>query len=77
MEKAYVLLSFARGQEPQGVAFCSKIPGVNEIVQTWGVWDAVAKVEAENVTSIRTQIIERMREFGGLMGTMCLPIIPS
>lgn len=72
--KAYILLSFGVGKIPDGVRFCKEIPGVLEVNETWGVFDAIAKVEGESTSLIRDNILYKMREFGGLLSTICLPI---
>jgi hypothetical protein len=68
--KAYILLSFGVGKIPDGVQFCKQIPGVIEVKALWGVFDAVAKVDAVSLETV----VHKMREFGGLLSTFCLPI---
>jgi hypothetical protein len=69
--KAYILLCFGVGQTRKGVNFCSGIPGVLEVKATWGLYDAVAKVDSPSTG----QIIVEMRKFEGLLSTFCLPIV--
>lgn len=68
--KAYILLAFGVGQIPDGVKFCSSIPGVIEVTMLWGVFDAIAKVDADSLEPV----VHQIREFGGLLSTQCLPI---
>lgn len=68
--QAYILLCFRVGQIPNGVKFCSKIPGVIKIEPVFGVYDAVARVDVESLDNL----IQRFKGFAGLIKTFCLPI---
>ena len=71
--KAFILLCFSVGQTPEGVNYCSHIPGVIEVIATWGPFGAVAKVDSPSTM----QVIVEMRKFSGLLSTFCLPIVEA
>ena len=71
--KAYVLIEVRTGSIPEVVRNLRRMDGVLEANMTFGPYDAVAIVEADNVIHLGDLIAKQMQPIPGILDTItCL-----
>jgi len=68
---AYILINTEIGDEEKVYEALKEIEGVIEVHIVYGVYDIVAKVQAEDTDGLRG-IVERIRKKSGLRSTLTL-----
>jgi len=72
---AYVLLNISPGEENEVMSQLRNIPNVTETYQVYGVYDGVAKVEAESVAKIKYVVDTARQNIKGLKNTLTMMIV--
>lgn len=73
--KAYVLISARTGEAPAVVHQAKKLEGVREAHITFGPYDAVAVVEAENAKAVGHIVHNELQPIPGIVDTLtCLAV---
>ncbi|MBP7688451.1 MAG: Lrp/AsnC ligand binding domain-containing protein [Thermoflexales bacterium] len=76
--KAYVLIHTQTSETAEVVAMMRKIKGVTTADVTFGPFDAVAQVEAENLDAVGRIIVREIRPLPGVVETVtCLAVNPD
>jgi DNA-binding Lrp family transcriptional regulator len=73
--KAFVLVKARVGEISQVVNRLRTISGVTEVDGTFGSWDAVAIVEADELMHLGTIVFEEIQCTAGVESTMTLPVV--
>jgi len=73
---AYALIRTAIGAEQKVAAEVKKLPGVTEVVVTYGVYDVVARIEAESLREL-DETITRIRSLPEVVETVTLVGTPA
>ncbi len=75
MMKAYVLISARTGDAPDVVRQINRLKGVIEAHITFGPYDAVAVVEADNIKEVGHIIHNEIQPIPGILDTLtCLAV---
>lgn len=73
--KAYVLLNIRAGEVPQVLRLLAMVSGVRESHMTFGPYDAVAVLEANDVNAIGKIISNEIQPIPGILETLtCLAV---
>ena len=72
MAKAYVLMSCNLGSEKPLISELKSIENVKEVHGTLGLYDIIAKLEADSDEKIKQTITEKIRKVGKIGSTMTL-----
>ena len=73
--KAYILIEIRTGEIAEVVKQLRRLEGVIETNMTFGPYDAIAVVEAENVNQIGQIIVSEIQPIPGVLETMtCLAL---
>ena len=72
MERAYVLLSGQLGSEKELISTLRSLENVKEVHGTLGLYDIIAKVEADNEEQVKKTITEKIRRMEKVHSTMTL-----
>ena len=72
MAEAYVLINCEIGSEEKGIEELKTIDGVNEVNGTFGAYDIFAKVESEQVETLRETITWKIRKIDKIRSTLTL-----
>jgi DNA-binding Lrp family transcriptional regulator len=72
MAIAFVLLNVNLGTEEEVVAGLKEVEGVKETYQIYGVYDIIARLEAESTEKVRTMLQERVRKLDNIRSTLTL-----
>ena len=76
--KAYVLIHTQTSETAEVVAMLRKIKGVTTADVTFGPFDAVAQIEAENLDAVGRIIVREIRPLPGVVETVtCLAVNPD
>ncbi len=76
--RAYVLIHAQTSETAEVVTMIRKIKGVTAADVTFGPFDAVAQVEAENLDAVGRIIVREIRPLPGVMDTItCLAVDPG
>jgi DNA-binding Lrp family transcriptional regulator len=67
-----VLVRLVSGREKQALQEIKKINGVTEVTACFGSWDAIAKVEAEELETIASVVVGKIRLVSGVANTETL-----
>jgi len=70
MALAYVLINVELGSEEKVLAEIRKIPEVKECHRIYGVYDMIAKVEADSLDAVKQVVTLKMRQFPGVRSTL-------
>jgi DNA-binding Lrp family transcriptional regulator len=70
--KGMVLVKLTPGEEKAALDSISKISGVNEVTGVFGAWDAVCHVEASDLKTLASVVVEKIRSLRGVMETETL-----
>jgi len=72
MAIAYVLISCDMGYEEQVIEELKHISDVKEVHGTFGAYDIVAKVESDQITTLRETITWKIRKIDRIRSTLSL-----
>ncbi|MEW5758766.1 MAG: Lrp/AsnC ligand binding domain-containing protein [Candidatus Omnitrophota bacterium] len=69
MVKGLVLIRLSSGKEKNAISQIKRVSGVKDVTATFGSWDCVAHVEAEELRSLASLIVSRIRDIAGVSNT--------
>jgi DNA-binding Lrp family transcriptional regulator len=69
---AFVLLNVNLGTEEEVVAGLREVEGVKEAYEIFGVYDIIARLEAESAEKVRSILQERVRKLDNIRSTLTL-----
>ncbi len=73
--KAYILIEIRTGEIEKVVEHLRRVEGVQEAHMTFGPYDAIALVEAEDVRSLGKIMANRIQPIPGVLETLtCLAV---
>nr|ACF09698.1 hypothetical protein [uncultured marine crenarchaeote AD1000-202-A2] len=72
MAEAYVLINCEIGSEEKVIEELKTIDGVKEVHGTFGAYDVLAKVESEQVETLRETITWKIRKIDKIRSTLTL-----
>jgi DNA-binding Lrp family transcriptional regulator len=72
MAEAYVLINCEIGSEEKVIAELKTIDGVKEVHGTFGAYDVLAKVESDQVETLRETITWKIRKIDKIRSTLTL-----
>ena len=72
MAKAYVLINCELGSEDKIIRDLRKLEHIKDAVGTFGVYDIVAKVEAETSEQLRETVTWKIRKMDEVRSTLTL-----
>ena len=75
METAYVLISCDLGYEEQIIEELKHISDVKEVHGTFGAHDILAKVESDQISTLRETIMWKIRKIVHVRSTLTLMVI--
>ena len=75
MATAYVLINSDLGYEEQIIEELKHLSDVKEIHGTFGVYDILAKVESDQITTLRETITSKIRKIDRIRSTLTLMAI--
>jgi len=70
-----VLINCDLGMEKDIVKELKKIAGVKEVHEIYGVYDIIAKLEAEDMRMLREAVMGRIRKINGVRSTLTMTVI--
>lgn len=69
MVKGFVLIRLSSGKEKNAIAQIKRVSGVEEVTATFGSWDCVAHIQADDLRNLASLIVSRIREVAGVSNT--------
>ncbi len=75
MAIAYVLINCHMGYEEQVIEALKHISDVKEVHGTYGAYDIFAKVESDQITTLRDTITSKIRKIDRIRSTLTLMAI--
>ena len=72
MAKAYVLINCDLGSEDKVISDLRKLEHIKDVVGTFGAYDMVAKIEAENSEQLRETVTWKIRKMDKVRSTLTL-----
>ncbi len=72
MATAFLLLNADLGHEKEIVAALRAIESVKEAHEVYGVYDIIAKLEADNMELVKEVISEKIRKLGNVRSTLTM-----
>ena len=75
MSESFVLINVAMGKESEVLEELRSVPGISMVYGTYGAYDVVTKVEADDQTNMRDIITKKIRKIEHVRSTLALIII--
>jgi DNA-binding Lrp family transcriptional regulator len=75
LAKAYVLINTEMGKEEDVLKALKQLPYVTEAHMVYGVYDIIAKVEADSLERVKETISSRMRRLEHVRSTLSIIVI--
>ncbi len=75
MPKAFVLINADLGTEEDLVKELKKIPNVTEVHVVYGVYDIIAKVEADTMEKVKETITWHIRRLEKVRSTLTMIVV--
>ncbi|MGC8569016.1 MAG: Lrp/AsnC family transcriptional regulator [Nitrososphaeria archaeon] len=75
MATAYVLINTDMGYEGDVLKELKNIPGVKEVYLVYGVYDIIAKVEAESMEQVKEIITWKIRRLEKVRSTLSMIVM--
>ena len=75
--KAFVLINADLGAEQDMINQIRAIPNVVEVHVVYGIYDIVAKVEAESLEKVKETITDRLRTLEKVISTLTMIVVES
>ena len=72
MAKAYVLINCDLGSEDKIISDLRKLEHIKDAVGTFGAYDMIAKIEAENSEQLRETVTWKIRKMDKVRSTLTL-----
>ena len=72
MPKAFVLINVESGSEEEVLATLKKIPGVEEVYSSYGVYDIITKIKADSMEQLKDMVSHKIRAVGLVRSTLTL-----
>ena len=72
MTTAFVLLNVSLGTEGSVISKLTEVDGVRQAWQIYGIFDIIAKIEAEDAANVRAILQERIRRLDNIRSTLTL-----
>jgi DNA-binding Lrp family transcriptional regulator len=69
MTLCYVLMSVEAGSEAKVLEELRKIPNVKECHRVYGIYDLIAKIEADSMDGLRGIVTGKIRQLQGVRST--------
>jgi len=73
--KAFLLISAEIGRERDVAGELEAIPNVKEVHVTYGVYDVIAKVEAESPERLKETITNKIRSLDHIKSTLTMVVV--
>lgn len=77
MPIAFVLINAEIGSEGEILKELKKIEGVNEAYSVYGVYDVIAKVEADSMNKLKDIVTWRIRRLEKVRSTLTMIVIEA
>ncbi|MDP7981728.1 MAG: Lrp/AsnC family transcriptional regulator [Conexivisphaera sp.] len=77
MAKAYVLINTEMGKEDEVLKALKQMPNVVEAYIIYGVYDVIAKVEADSLEKVKDVISSRVRRLEHVRSTLSMIVIET
>jgi len=75
LPKAFLLISAKDGKEDQVISELQAIPEVKESYVVYGVYDVIAKVEAESLQRLKDVVSLRIRQLDTVRTTLTMIVV--
>ena len=75
MALSYVLMNVNVGAEEKILEELRKVPNVKECHRVYGVYDMIAKVEADSMDSLKQIVTWKIRRLDGVRSTLTLIVM--
>lgn len=75
MPLSYVLLNVELGSEEQVLKEVRKVPNVKECHRVYGVYDMIAKVEADSMDKLKEIVTWKIRKLEGVRSTLTTIVV--
>jgi DNA-binding Lrp family transcriptional regulator len=75
LAKAYVLINAEMGKEEDVLKALKQLPYVTEAHMVYGVYDIIAKVEADSLERVKETISSRVRRLEHVRSTLSIIVI--
>ncbi len=75
MATAYVLINTDMGAENDVLKELKNIPGIKEVYLVYGVYDIIAKVEAESMEQVKEIITWKIRRLEKVRSTLSMIVM--
>lgn len=75
MRRAFVLINTEMGAEKEVTQALRKIPQVKEVYGLYGVYDMIAKVEAESMDKLKDIIGMKIRKLKNVRSTLTMIVV--
>lgn len=75
MAKAYVLINTEMGKEEDVLKALKQLPYATEAHMVYGVYDIIAKVEADSLERVKETISSRVRRLEHVRSTLSIIVI--
>jgi DNA-binding Lrp family transcriptional regulator len=70
MTQSYVIMNIEPGSEEKVLNEVKKVPNVKECHRVYGVYDLIAKVEAESMDKLKEVVTWKIRRLEGVRSTL-------
>lgn len=77
MAKAYVLINTDMGTEEDVLKDLKGIPYVTEAYMIYGVYDIIAKLEADSLEKVKDAVSSRIRRMDHVRSTLSMIVVES
>jgi DNA-binding Lrp family transcriptional regulator len=77
LAKAYVLINTEMGKEDEVLKALKQMPNVVEAYIIYGVYDVIAKVEADSLEKVKDVISSRVRRLEHVRSTLSMIVIET
>ncbi len=75
LPEAFLLISAVVGQEHQVISELQSVPEVKECYMVYGVYDVIARVEAESMQHLKDVIGQRIRQLDTVRTTLTMIVV--
>lgn len=72
MPRAFVLINVESGTEEEVIKELRAIESVEESYLSYGVYDIIAKIKAENMDKLKDLVTHKIRNLSGVRSTLTL-----
>ncbi len=75
MPLSYVLINVELGSEEEVLREVHKVPNVKECYRLYGIYDMIAKVEADSLDTLKQVVTWKIRRLAGVRSTVTTIVI--